>query len=64
MLNVLNSGKQRDIATTLMVRVQLFCGVTNSVSIMAKRFVVHQVASYVYVKVEFFWPFSMCYSIC
>jgi hypothetical protein len=64
MLNVLSSGKQHDIAMTLMVRVQLFCGVANSVSTIAKSFVVCQVERYVSIKAEFFWPFSMCCSIC
>jgi hypothetical protein len=64
MLNVLssgklNSGKQRDITTTLMVRVQLFCGVVNSVFTTTKCFVVCQVAGYVFVKIEFFGP-SQC----
>jgi hypothetical protein len=43
MLNVLNSGEQHEIATTLMVRVLLlllFCGVVNSVFTMAKSFVI------------------------
>jgi hypothetical protein len=63
MLNVLSSGKQHNITTTLMVRVQLFCGVANSVFTMAKCFVVCQVAGYVPVKVKKIWPFSMCCSI-
>ncbi len=64
MLNVLssgklNSGKQCDVTTTLMVRVQLFCGVVNSVFTTIKCFVVCQVVGYVSVKVEFFGP-SQC----
>jgi hypothetical protein len=47
MLNVLNSGEQHNIATTLMVRVQLFCGVGGIVFSMAKSFVVCQVTGYV-----------------
>ncbi len=47
MLNALDNGKQHNIATILMVRVQLFCGVTNNVSTMAKFFLVCQVTSYV-----------------
>jgi hypothetical protein len=51
-LNVLSSGEQHDIAIALMVRVQLFCGVANSVSTMTKYFVVGQVAGYVSVKAK------------
>jgi hypothetical protein len=40
MLNVLSNGEQHDIVAALMVRVQLFCGVVNSDSTMAKSFVV------------------------
>jgi len=47
MLNALDSGEQHNIATTLMVRVQLFCGVASNVSTMAKSFVVCQVRGYV-----------------
>jgi len=50
MLNVLSNGKQHNIATTLMVKVQLFCGVASSVSTIAKSFVVCRVAGYVYVE--------------
>jgi len=50
MLNVLSSGKQHDITITLMVRVQLFCGVANNVSTIAKSFVVCQVERYVSIK--------------
>jgi hypothetical protein len=41
MLNVLNSGEHHNIINALMVKVQLFCGVINNVSIMAKSFVVY-----------------------
>jgi hypothetical protein len=64
MLNVLSSGEQHDIAITLRVKVHLFCGVANNVSTTAKSFVVFLVAGYVFVKVEFFWPFSMSCSVC
>ncbi len=47
MLNVLDRGEQHNIATTLMVRVQLFCGVAGNVSAMAKSFMVCQVTGYV-----------------
>ncbi len=52
MLNVLSSGEQHDIAIALMVTVQLFCGVVNSVSTTTKYFVVGQVASYAFVKAK------------
>jgi len=45
MPNVLSNGKQHDITTALMVKVQLFCGIAGSVSTTAKSFVVCQVAS-------------------
>jgi hypothetical protein len=64
MLNVLNNGKQHNIETDLMVKVQLFCGVLSSVSTTAKSFVVCQIASYVYVKVKKFWLFSMYCFVC
>jgi hypothetical protein len=41
MLNVLNSGEWHHITIALIVRVQLFCGVTSSVSTTTKSFVVH-----------------------
>jgi hypothetical protein len=63
MWNVLNNGEHHNIAILLMARVQLFCGVANSVFTMAKCFVVCQVAGYVSVKVKKIWPFSMCCSI-
>jgi hypothetical protein len=56
-LNVLNRGEQCNIATTLMVRAQLFCGVANNVSTMTKSFVVCQIARYVSVKAKKNWPF-------
>ncbi len=64
MLNVLSSGKQHDITTTLMVKVQCFCGVAGNVSTIAKSFVVCQVAGYLYVEAKKNWPFTMCYYVC
>jgi hypothetical protein len=40
MLNVLRDGEQHDITIALMVKVQLFCGVVNSVSTTTKSIVV------------------------
>ncbi len=64
MLNVLDNGEQHNITTTLMVSVQLFCGVANNVSTTTNFFVVCQITGYVFVKAKCFWPFSMCCSIC
>jgi hypothetical protein len=50
MLNVLSNGKQHDITTTLMVKVQLFCGVASSVFTIAKSFAVCRVVGYVSVE--------------